>query len=210
MTRLFLACAAMTMLAAGANLAAGGDAVQGEATAAIRETTDKILAVVKDEALAQPGMEAEKRARIRKIADERFAWAEMARRSMARNWAKMSDAQKQEFVPLFTNLVYQAYMDKVADYKGEKIVYGGEQTEESYSTVSVAIITEKNTETPVSYRMTKDDGRWLVYDVSIEGVSLVNNYRMQFSDFLTNGTIDKLIARLKEKAGSGGPAAPAS
>ena len=102
-------------------------------------------------------MEAEKRARIRRIADERFAWAEMARRSMGRNWAKLSDAQKQEFVPLFTSLVYQAYMDKVADYKGEKIVYGGEQTEEGYSTVSVAIITEKNTETPVSYRMTKDD-----------------------------------------------------
>ena len=74
-------------------------------------------------------METEKRDRIRKIADERFSWAEMAKRSLGRNWAKFSAAQQQEFVPLFTNLIYGAYMDKVADYKGEQIVYKGEKVE---------------------------------------------------------------------------------
>lgn len=205
--RLFLLCAAaVTIIAA----APGPGAVPGEATAAVKDTTDKILAVIKDPELQKPGMEAEKRARIRRIADERFAWSEMARRSLGRNWAKLSEGQKQEFVPLFNNLVYQAYMDKVADYKGEKIVYSGEQVNDGYSTVSVVVVTEKNTEIPIAYRMMKDNQRWVVYDVSIEGVSLVNNYRTQFSEFLTNGTIDKLIARLKEKEGQRAATAPAS
>jgi len=211
MGKLFLLCAAaVTMIAAVTSAALGADAVLGEATAAIRDTTDKILAVIRDPELQKPGTETERRDRIRRLCDERFAWSEMARRSMGRNWAKLSEAQRQEFVPLFTGLVYQAYMDKVADYKGDKIVYNGEQVEEGYSTVSVAVITEKNTEIPVQYRMIKDKERWVVYDVSIEGVSLVNNYRTQFSEFLTNSTVDKLIARLREKQPQGAPAVPAS
>jgi phospholipid transport system substrate-binding protein len=205
--RLFLLCAAaVTMIGA----APGPGAVPCEAAAAVKDTTDKILVVIKDPELRKPGMEAERRARIRRIADERFAWSEMARRSMGRNWAKLSEDQRQEFLPLFNNLVYQTYMDKVADYSGEKIVYSGEQVDGGYSTVSVTIITEKNTEIPVKYRMMKEKERWAIYDVSIEGVSLVNNYRTQFSEFLTNGTIDKLIARLKEKVAQGAAAAPAS
>jgi phospholipid transport system substrate-binding protein len=203
MRTMLIVFAAAAMLAAWTGPAAGAQAVQGEATAAIRETTDKILAIVKDPELQKPGMEAEKRARIRKIADERFAWADMARRSLGRNWTKLSEAQRQEFVPLFTELIYGAYMDKVTDYKGEKIVYNGEQTEEGYSTVNVTIITEKNVDVPVRYRMTQNGGKWLIYDVSIEGVSLVNNYRTQFGDFLTRGAPEQLIAKLKQRNGEG-------
>ena len=171
----------------------------GEPENKIKETTDKIIAILTDSALKNPAKEAEKRKLIRKAVDERFDWEEMARRSLATHWAKRTDEEKKEFVRLFPDLLEKTYLSKVEDYSGEKVRYEGEGTEGDYSVVKVKIGTQKNKEIPVEYRLMKMGNDWLVYDVSIEGVSLVNNYRTQFNSIIMQSSYENLVKKLKEK-----------
>lgn len=171
----------------------------GEPTDQIKETTDKILSIVKDPSLKNPAKEKEKRRLIRKAVDERFDWEEMARRSLGRFWAQRTPEEKKEFVQLFSDLVERTYMSKVEDYSGEKVRYDGETTDGDYTAVKVTIVTQKSKDIPVQYRVHKEGDKWLVYDVSIEGVSLVNNYRTQFSSIMQQSSYENLVKRLKAK-----------
>lgn len=172
-----------------------------EPTEQIKQTTDKILSVVKDPALKSPSKAQERRRLIRKAVGERFDWEEMARRSLGRYWAQRTAEEKKEFVPLFSELVERTYMSKLEDYSGEKVRYDGETKEGDYVVVKVNIITQKNKDIPVHYRLKKEKGgnEWLVYDVLIEGVSLVNNYRTQFNSIILQSSYENLVKRLKAK-----------
>lgn len=174
-------------------------AAAGEPTDKIKQTTDRILSIVTDPSLKAASKEHEKRRLIRKAVDERFDWEEMARRSLGRYWAQRSDAEKKEFTHLFSDLVERTYMDKVEGYSGEKVRYRGETVDKDTSAVKVEIETKKNTVIPVEYRLVKRGNDWLVYDISIEGVSLINNYRTQFNSIITQSSYDELIKRLKAK-----------
>ncbi|MBN2126742.1 MAG: ABC transporter substrate-binding protein [Deltaproteobacteria bacterium] len=171
----------------------------GSPTEKIRETTDKILAVVTDPALKAPDRAKERKLLIRKAVDERFDWEEMARRSLARYWAQRTDKEKKDFVDLFGQLLERTYLDKVEGYSGEKVIYEGESVDGDYGVVNMKILTTTNQEIRVEYRMKSKDGDWLVYDISIEGVSLVNNYRVQFSSILARSPYPELVRRLQEK-----------
>jgi phospholipid transport system substrate-binding protein len=131
--------------------------------------------------------------------DERFDWEEMARRALGRYWAQRTAEEKKEFVALFSELVERTYMGKVEDYSGEKVRYEGETIDGNYAVVKVNIITQKNRDISVDYRLQKEGNEWLVYDVSIEGVSLVNNYRSQFNSIILQSSYQNLIKRLKAK-----------
>jgi phospholipid transport system substrate-binding protein len=168
-------------------------------TETIKQTTDKILAIVTDPALRPASRTAEREKLIRQAVDERFDWEEMARRSLATHWAKRTTEEKKEFVPLFADLLERTYMKKVEDYSGEKVLYGTETKDGDYATVKVKIVTKKNKDIPVEYRLKKEKDNWFIYDVSIEGVSLVNNYRTQFNSIITQTSFENLIKRLKEK-----------
>ncbi len=124
----------------------------------------------------------------------------MARRSLARHWAQRTDEEKKEFIRLFGELLEQTYLDKVEGYSGEKVQYEGETIDGDYAVVKVKIITKKNVDIPVKYRLKKKGNDWLVYDISIEGVSLVNNYRTQFNSILSGSSYGELVKRLKAKA----------
>ena len=174
-------------------------ALGGEPTEKIRQTTDKILSILADPSLKKPAKVKERRRLIRKVVDERFDWEEMARRSLAKHWAPRTDEEKKEFVRLFGELLERTYMSKVEGYSGEKVLYVGEKADGEYATVNVKIVTEKNTDIPVEYRLKKEGDDWLVYDISIEGVSLVNNYRTQFNSIITQSSYENLIKKLKEK-----------
>ncbi len=174
-------------------------ALGGEPTDKIRQTTDKILSILADPSLKNPSKVEERRRLIRKAVDERFNWEEMARRSLARHWASRTDDEKKEFVRLFGDLLERTYMSKVEGYSGEKVLYEGEKVDGEYATVSVKIVTKKNVDIPVEYRLKKEGEDWLVYDISIEGVSLVNNYRTQFNSIITQSSYENLIKKLKEK-----------
>ncbi len=165
----------------------------------IKQTTDKILSILTNPALKVPSKTAEKEKLIRKAVDERFDWEEMARRSLATHWAKRTAEEKKEFVHLFSDLLERTYMKKVEDYSGEKVLYEAETKDGDYATVKVKIVTKKNKNIPVEYRLKKEGDNWLVYDVSIEGVSLVNNYRTQFNSIILQSSYENLVKRLKEK-----------
>ncbi len=164
----------------------------------MKQTTDKILSILSNPALKAPSKTAEREKLIRKAVDERFDWEEMARRSLATHWAKRTAEEKKEFVHLFSDLLERTYMKKVEDYSGEKVLYEGETKDGNYAAVKVKIVTKKNKDIPVEYRLSKEGDNWFVYDVSIEGVSLVNNYRTQFNSIILQSSYENLVKKMKE------------
>ena len=165
----------------------------------IRQTTNKILSIVTDLALKNPSREEERRRLVRKAVDERFDWEEMSRRSLARYWDLRTDEEKKEFVRLYSDLLERTYMDKVEGYSGEKVTYEGESVDNGYAVVKVKVVTKENTGIHVHYGLNKKGNKWLVYDVSVEGVSLVNNYRTQFNRIMLQSSYENLIKRLRER-----------
>ncbi len=171
----------------------------GEPTEQIKKTTDKIISTITDPTLKDAGKSEERRKLIRAAADERFDWEEMARRSLARHWAERTDAEKREFTSLFSDLLERTYMDKVEGYSGEKVLYEGETVDGDYAVVGVKILTAKDTEISVEYRVRRKENGWFIYDVSIEGVSLVNNYRTQFNSIILRSSYRELVKKLAAK-----------
>ncbi len=174
-------------------------ALAGGPSDQIRQTTDKILAIVQDPALKGAGKDTERQRQMRRMIDERFDWASMARSAIGKHWRELSEPQRAEFTGLFSELIEKNYMSKIESYSGEKILYKGDKVDGTYGVVDVVISTLKGTDIPVSYRVLKKGAEWLVYDVSIEGVSLVNNYRSQIGAVLNSSSYDTLISRIKAK-----------
>jgi phospholipid transport system substrate-binding protein len=174
-------------------------AIAGAPTEKIKETTEKIIGIVSDPALKGPEMKTERKRLIRQVIDERFNWEEMARRTLARHWRQRTEEEKKEFVNLYGKLLERTYLDKVEGYSGEKVVYGGDQIDGDYASVLVKIFTQQQTEIPTEYRVKRKGEDWLVYDISIEGVSLINNYRSQFNSILVRSSFNDLIKKLKQK-----------
>ncbi|MGH7300895.1 MAG: MlaC/ttg2D family ABC transporter substrate-binding protein [Candidatus Rokuibacteriota bacterium] len=174
-------------------------AAAGAPTDHLRGAVERVLKTLDDPALKGEDKLAERRAAVRKIANEIFDFAEIARRSMARHWQPLSEAQRSEFVGLFSDLLERSYISKIDTYGGEKIQYNAERVDGDFATVSTKIITKNGTEVPVDYRMVKRGDRWLVYDVSIEGVSLVSNYRTQFNKIIQTTSYNELVSKLRHK-----------
>lgn len=175
------------------------DGLAGEPADLVKQTTDRILEILRDPKLRDKSKAAERRKLLRKTADERFDWEEMAKRSLALHWAERSPEEKKEFVSLFSDLLERSYMGKIEGYKNEKVLSAGEKIEGDHSTVETKIITQREVEIPINYRLRKKGGEWLIYDVSIEGVSLVNNYRTQFNKILSSSSYAGLLKRMKLK-----------
>ena len=174
-------------------------ALAGEPTDQIRQTTDKILALVQDPALKGPDKDAERQKQMKKVVDERFDWATMARSAVGKSWRDLSETQRTEFTGLFSELIEKNYMSEVKSYTGEKILYKGDKVDGTYGVVEVVIVTLRGIDIPVSYRVLKKGTEWLVYDVSIEGVSLVNNYRSQIGAILNSSSYDNLVSKIRAK-----------
>jgi phospholipid transport system substrate-binding protein len=171
--------------------------VAGEPTDHIRKTTDKMITILNDPALKNKV--DERRKMLRSTLSERFDWEEMAKRSLASHWQSLTDEEKKEFVPLFTDLLENTYMNRIENYSGDKVTYDAERVKGDYGLVKVTIFTVKQVEIPVVYKMKKKDPEWIIYDVSIEGVSLVNNYRQQFDSIILSSSYQGLVEKLREK-----------
>ena len=156
---------------------------------------------MEDPSLKGDARTAERRSAVRKIADDIFDWNEIARASLARHWQSLTDKQRAEFVALFSDLLERSYISKIELYGGEKIQYAGERVDGETATVPTRIVTKNGTEVPIDYRLLKKGDRWLVYDVNIEGVSLVSNYRTQFNKIIQTGSFEDLIQKLRTKQG---------
>ena len=169
----------------------------GEPTDHVRKTTDKMITILSDPVLKN-NVE-ERRKMLRSTLNERFDWTEMAKRSLAEHWKSLTEEEKKEFVPLFTDLLENTYMNRIENYSGDKVNYDDEKVKGDYSLVKVTIFTDKQVEIPVAYKMKKKGPEWMIYDVSIEGVSLVNNYRQQFDSVILSSSYQGLVEKLKEK-----------
>jgi phospholipid transport system substrate-binding protein len=174
-------------------------AAAGVPTDQLKGAVERVLKTLDDPALKGDARLGDCRVAVRKIANEIFDFSEIAKRSMARHWQPLSEAQRTEFVGLFADLLERSYISKIETYGGEKIQYTAERADGDFATVSTRIVTKNGTEVPVDYRMIKRADRWLVYDVSIEGVSLVSSYRTQFNKIIQTTSYNGLVSKLRNK-----------
>ena len=177
-----------------------GAVASASPTDKVRKAAEEIT-VVLDEYVKNPqGKREETLNKMMLIADQHFDWAEMAKRSLGRFWKQRTPDEQKKFIGLFRDLIKNAYIGKIEGYAGEKVVFEGETIEDNYSLVKSKIITPaKGTEIPVNYRLQNNGSNWMVYDVVIEGVSLVNNYRGQFNSILQGSSYDELVKRIEDK-----------
>jgi phospholipid transport system substrate-binding protein len=165
----------------------------------VQTNVNKVLEVLRDPALKAGSAKEIKKERLRSIYDQMFDAVELSRRTLAMNWNKLNTAQRQEFVQLFRQVLEKAYVDKILEYTNEKILFDKEtKLSDNQSEVLTRIVTASK-EIPFTYRVIRRDSAWKVYDVVIENVSLVQNYRTQFSDILAKETPEQLIEILRKK-----------
>ena len=188
---------AVTALAGVLAMASG--AVAGPPTDQLRGSIDSVLKILSDAELKKEAKAAERRRAIRAVAAEIFDFGEISRRTLAAHWQARAPAERQEFVALFGDLLENAYISKIEGYTGEKIVYAGEALDGGLAVVKTRIITRQGTEIPVDYRMFQQGERWRAYDVNIEGISLVANYRAQFNTIISRSGYPDLVTKLKAK-----------
>ncbi len=167
----------------------------GAPTEQMRRYTDEVVRILKE-----PGMKPDaRRLAVKKVAEQVFDLNETARRSLGRHWQQLTPQQRQEFVPLFEDLLERTNMSKIDLYGGEQVKYTGEAIDGDNATVKASVITKKGTEVPVEARLLNRDGKWLIYDVLIENISLVGNYRAQFDQIIRTSSYDDLVRRLRDK-----------
>lgn len=160
--------------------------------------------------LRDPGLRGEAQRKIKKeklsaISEEMFDFTELSKRSLGQSWNKMIPEQQKEFIKLYKSLLKEVYADKITSYTEEKIIFKKEITlSEKTIEVETTILT-KTSEVAINYRVIEKDGHWKVYDVVIEGVSLISNYRAQFREILANQTPEALLETLRKRVGKGQP-----
>ncbi len=178
---------------------AGTPAQAGPPTDAMKATIDEVLRIIREKELKQPGKADERRRLLEKVVGARFDYHEMSRRALGAPWNQLSDQEKQEFVGLFRTLLTNSYADKIEAYSGEGVQYLNERTEKDYAEVRTKVLSGK-TEIPLDYRLIQKSEDWRVYDVVVDGVSLVNNYRGQFTKILRTSSYADLVEQLRKKS----------
>ncbi len=182
-----------------AALFVGKDAWAGPPTEQLKVEIDRVVKTLEDPALRADGKAAERRQRVQTIANGTFDWAETAKRSLARHWQQLTDAQREEFVKLFGDMLERSYTSKIELYSGEKIVWVGESVAGDQAIVRTKVISKQGTDVPIDYHMFRRGDRWLVYDIVIESVSLVSNYRTQFNRIIQTSSYQDLITKMRMK-----------
>lgn len=182
-----------------AALARGGDASAGVPTEQVRATVNRVLMILKDPALNSASAKEARRAELSKAILPRFDFEEMAKRSLGAEWRRRTPAEQKEFVRLFTALLKDSYVDSIESYRGEKVVYRGESQDGDYADVGTKMIDKRGQEFAIDYRLNLEGSEWKVYDVIIENISIVNNYRSQFQRILSRSSFAELLRGISDK-----------
>ncbi len=170
-------------------------------TEALKPILTDIMAIIGDPNLAGDEQKDVRRTKIMKIAAQGFDFTEMSKRVLGKTWRNINPQQRDYFAEIFTKLLENAYIGQLEDYSGQKIVYKDERIKGKKAAVST-IVYDKEMSLPVNYVMLEKDRGWQVYDINIEGVSLVRNYREQFKSILRKENFDGLVKVLEEKNAS--------
>jgi phospholipid transport system substrate-binding protein len=162
-------------------------------------SVNRVLDVLRDAKLKSPAAKEIKKEKLRIIYKDMFDEIEFSKRTLTRNWNKFSPAERVEFVKLFEQILEKSYIDKILDYSNEKVdFYKESMLSDNQAEIQTKIITSSK-EIPIFYRMILKDSKWKVYDVVVENVSLVQNYRTQFNDILGKNTPEQLLEILRKK-----------
>jgi phospholipid transport system substrate-binding protein len=167
----------------------------------VRGHAEKVIDVLRDPSLKPESAKKLKENKLRAISREMFDFTELSKRTLAQNWSKFNPEQQKEFVELYTSLLENAYANKIMSFKDEKIVFSKEVALTEKTVEVRSTVLRRNEEIPIYYRVVLKEGSWRVYDVVIEGVSLINNYRSQFREILSNKLPESLLETLRKKAG---------
>ena len=183
------------------------------ATEVVQSGMAQVVQAVQEFDASHPAGAERRRTEVRRAAGRLFDFEEMARLSLARHWDDRTPSEREEFVGLFRDLLERSYLSQLENYSGELIVYLGETVDREFATVRSKIITGR-TEIALTYRLHQVGSRWAIYDVLIEGVSFVGNYRSQFNRIIAKTSYGDLVKKLRHKetqgAGVDGPERSAS
>lgn len=190
----------MIGLVIGVLLSAGLSAAAAPtATESVKSTINEVIRVLEDQELKKPDRSEERRHKLEQVIGNRFSYDEMAKRSLGSQWTKLNEKQRKEFVDLFQRLLSNTYAGKIEGYTGEQVKYLNERFKEGFAEVRTKISSGK-VEIPLDYRLLDKAGDWRVYDVVVDGISLVNNYRGQFTKILRSSSYEDLVDRLRTKS----------
>jgi phospholipid transport system substrate-binding protein len=171
----------------------------GEPTDAIRDAVNQGVEILKNAKLDNQMQRAQVIDRLRQIVYPLFDFNEMAMRSLGQNWRPLNPQQRKEFVSIFTALLEKTYADQIDLYDGQKVVYTGESIDNEYAQVDSRLIDKNGQTYSVVYRLHRVDGKWRIYDVVAENISLVNNYRSQFNRVIAKSSFEELLKSMKQK-----------
>ncbi len=171
----------------------------GQASDQLKVQIERVVKAIDDPDLKKESRALDRRKSVRKIAEDIFDFVETAKRSLGRHWLARSAAEREEFTGLFADLLERSYISKIELFNGERIQFVGDSADGDQAVVRTKIVTKQGTEIPVDYRMLKKGDRWLVYDVIIEGVSLIANYRTQFNKIIQTSSYQELVKKMKTK-----------
>lgn len=166
----------------------------------VKKVVDEVISIVSNKELKGPQNERKRRAEMKKAIGSIFDYTEMTKLAMGIHWKERTPAEQKELVKLFETLLENSYATKIESYNNEKIIYLKEDVEGDYTEVSSRVITEKGDEFSLVYQLGKEGNKWMVYDVVIEGLSLVSNYRSQFNRIIEEQGYSELVKRLQTKS----------
>jgi phospholipid transport system substrate-binding protein len=165
----------------------------------VRTSVDEVLTILRDPSYKEESTREVQRQKLRTLVETLFDYDEISRRALGRKWKAFTREQMDEFSDLFTRLLEKTYLNKIQEYSDEKVIYGkATMLSENKVEVGTDIVTASK-QIPINYRVVFQHGEWRGYDVLIEGVSLVRNYRSQFNEILQKKTPEDLLQQLRDK-----------
>ena len=167
-------------------------------TEAVRSTLTEVFRILEDEKLKDPAKLIPRRHMLEEVIASHFDYAEMSKRALAAYWVPLTVGEQTEFVELFKSFLTDRYAEKIEGYSGEKVGYLSERIEGNYAEVRTKLRSSK-VEIPMDYRLHIKDGTWHAYDLVVDGVSLVKNYRSQFEKIIRSSSYQELVRRLRER-----------
>jgi len=167
-------------------------------TEAVRSTLTKVFRILKDESLKDPVKRIPRRHMLEEVIASHFDYEEMSKRALAANWVPLTAGERTEFVELFKSFLSDRYAEKIESFSGEHVFYLSERIQENYAEVRTELRSSKVV-VPMDYRLHMRDGTWHAYDLVVDGVSLVKNYRSQFEKIIRSDSYQELVRRLRER-----------
>ncbi len=177
----------------------GHESIEQSATEAVKSTINNIIQVLDDETLHQPEQAEKRRHEIEDIIRQRVDYEEMAKRALGAPWSTLSEQDRQEFVSLFVQLLRDTFAGRITEHHDEQVVYLGEYREDMYAEVQTQLQGRK-IDTPIDFRLINRQAQWRVYDIVIDGASIVSNYRSQFMSIIREVSYIGLVSKMRQKA----------